>query len=454
MSLLRQGKAQVLTIYLGESDQWQGASLYVAIVQLLREQGCAGATVTRAIAGYGAGARLHEQNEWRWSSDAPLIVQVVDQPARLRRLIPIIQTMMPGGLMTLHETDVLKYTHARRQGVSSKLPVRQVMETMVTTVALETSVSTIVELLLQAPFRVLPVVGAQNRLAGIISTGDLINAGLLPMRRGLVRTARGLDTQTVETIASTLKEARNSSLTAQDIMNCQVRTVGPEQSIREAAQILIDTQIRNLPVVDTHRKLLGVVTRADLLQAIRTSPLMSPDASSAAQPLSRTHSLPGIPPQVQSVTTYLNTDVATVEEQTPFAETIDALITSPLKRVLVVDSERHVRGVISDVDVLARMQGEVRPHLLTALAELARGRHAHLPTGALQAASGKARVAADVMNRQVVTIAETASIQDAVDMMMSTHRKVLPVLDHDGRLLGTLGRSDVLRLLLEGETEQ
>ena len=72
MSLLRQGKAQVLTLYLGESDQWQGVPLYVAIVQYLREQGSAGATVTRAIEGYGAGARLHEGGGLRWSSDAPI----------------------------------------------------------------------------------------------------------------------------------------------------------------------------------------------------------------------------------------------------------------------------------------------------------------------------------------------------------------------------------------------
>ena len=207
-------------------------------------------------------------------------------------------------------------------------------------------------------------------------------------------------------------------------------------------------------MVDTRGKLLGVITRADLLQAIRTSPLMSPEASSGTQPLSRTRPLLGIAPQMQLVTTYLNADVATVEEQTPFAEMIDALIASPLKRVLVIDSERHVKGVISDVDVLAQMQDEGRPHLLTALAELARGRPARLPIGALRTARGRVRVAADVMNRQIVTIAETASIQDAVNVMMSTHRKVLPVLDHDGRLLGTLGRSDVLRLLLEGETEQ
>ncbi|MBV9257638.1 MAG: DUF190 domain-containing protein [Ktedonobacteraceae bacterium] len=113
MSLLRQGKAQALTIYLGESDQWQGRSLYVAIIQYLREQGCAGATGTRAIASYGAGARLHESDGLRWSSDASIIIQVVDQQARLHCLLPHLQEMHGSGLMMLHEVEVLKYTHAR-----------------------------------------------------------------------------------------------------------------------------------------------------------------------------------------------------------------------------------------------------------------------------------------------------------------------------------------------------
>lgn len=455
MSLLRQGKAQVLTLYLGESDQWQGQQLYVALLQVLRDAGCAGATVTRAIAGYGAGARLHTTKEWHWSSDAPVIVQVVDQPARLHRLIPQLQEMMQGGLMTLHEIDVLKYTHARRQGISAKLLVRQVMETAVATVHLETPVATIVELLLQAPFHVLPVVDERNQLRGILSTGDLINAGLLPMRRGLVRTARELDTQTAEAIASSLAEAqRSSSRTAQNIMHRQVRTIGPDASIREAAQILIDTQLRNLPVVDGTGTLLGIVTRADLLQAIRTSPLMSQDASSATQPLSHTRPEPGLSAQQQPITTYLNTDVATVEEDTPFAETIDVLITSSLKRVIVVDAVGHVKGIISDVDVLAHIQDEVRPHLLTALADWARGKPAHVRTGVLRGAPGKVRVAADVMNPHVVTIGETARIQEAVNLMMTTHRKFLPVIDHEGRLIGTVGRSDVLRVLLEIEAGQ
>src|SRR3989442_4047081 len=287
MSLLRQGKAQVLTIYLGESDQWQGTPLYFAIVQFLREQGCAGATVTRAVAGYGAGSRLHAGGGWQWSSDAPVVIQVVDQPDRLRRLLPRLQEMLSGGLMTLHEIDVLKYTHARRRGLSAKLPVRQVMETALTTVKLDTPVVLVVDLLLAAPFRALPVVDAQFRLQGIISTGDLINAGLLPMRRGLVRTALELDSLTAEAIEVPLEQARQSTRTAQDIMNRQMRTVGPDLPIREAARLMLETGLRRLPVVEADGRLVGMLTRADLLQAILTSPLTSAQASTATQPLPR-----------------------------------------------------------------------------------------------------------------------------------------------------------------------
>src|ERR1700738_628721 len=126
MSLLRQGKAQCLTVYLDESDQWQGMPLYAAIVQFLREQGCAGATATRAVAGYGAGARIHESGHWHVSSDATIVIQVIDQPERLRRLLPHLEEMLNGGLMTLHEVEVLKYTHAQRRGFPTKLTVQQV----------------------------------------------------------------------------------------------------------------------------------------------------------------------------------------------------------------------------------------------------------------------------------------------------------------------------------------
>ncbi len=449
MSLLRQGRAQVLTIYLGESDQWKGTPLYVAIVQLLREHNCAGATVTRAVAGYGAGARLHESGGWRWSSDASIVIQVVDQADRLRRLLPQLQEMLSGGLMTLHEVDVLKYTHARRRGLSTKLPVRQVMEAAITTVTPTTPVSTVVDLLMSAPFAALPVVDDQRRLQGIISTGDLINADVLPLRRRLLRTALELGDVTAEAVEAPLAGLEQNPATAQDIMNRQVRTVQPDTSIRDAASLMVETGLRRLPVVAEDGTLLGMLTRSDLLQAVVTSPLMSPQASSATQPLTHTGALHEAAAQQQPIAEYINPEVTTVSEHASLPEVIDALILAPLKRVIVVDDQQHVLGIISDVDMLARIREEARPGILKALTGWARGMSAYVPTGALQT-GGQVRDAADIMNRDVVTVARTATVQETVERMIATGRKILPVLDEQGRLLGAVGRSDLLRVLLEG----
>jgi CBS-domain-containing membrane protein len=449
MSLLRQGKAHTLTIYIGESDQWRGTSLYIAIIQYLREQGCAGATVTRAIAGYGAGAKLHTNQGWQWLSDAPVIIHVIDQPDRLRRLLPHLQEMISGGLMTLHEVEVLKYTYVRVHGIPTHLPVRSIMEPAVTSCKPTTSINTVIDLLLDAPFRALPVIDDQKRLQGIISTGDLINAAIFPMRRGLLRKALELDAQSAEAIETPLEQAKRLTMTAQDVMNRQVRTVGPDTPVREVASLMIDTGLRRLPVVSSDRVLLGMITRADMLQVVVTSPLMSPDASSKTQPLRGDVEDRGKPPQQRPIGDYTSPDVTTVSEQTPLHEVIDALVLSPFKRVVVVDEEQHVMGIISDVDVLAQIQAESRPSFLKWLTSWAKGTPERISMGVLRPHTGKAHVAADMMNREVATVTEQTSVQQTIEYMMTTHRKVLPVVDANNRLVGIVGRSDVLRILLE-----
>jgi CBS-domain-containing membrane protein len=449
MSLLRQSKAHALTIYVGESDKWHGKSLYVAIIQYLREQGCAGATVTRAIAGYGASAKLHTSERFQWFSDAPVIIQVIDQPNRLRRFLPHLQEMIGGGLMTLHEVEVLKYTHVRVHRIPTHLPIRSIMESSVITVQSTTPIDIVIDLLLDAPFRTLPVVDDQKRLQGIISTGDLINAGVLPMRRGLLRKALELDSQSAEAVETPLEQAKRGQMTAQDVMNREVLPIEPDNSVREVAQIMIDTGLRRLPVVSAEGVLLGMITRADMLQVVVTSPLMSPDASTKTQPSGRGVVNRGMPPQQCPIGDYAFPDVATVYEQTPLNEVIDALVLSPFKRVVVVDDEQRVVGIISDVDVLAHIQAESRPGFLKWLANWAKGAPEHIPTEVAQSQTGKARVAADVMNPEVATVTENTSVQQTIEYMMSTSRKVLPVVDAKQRLVGVVGRSDVLRLLLE-----
>ena len=95
------GNATRVTIYIGESDRWQRKPLYSAILELLRREGCAGATVTRAIAGFGAHSRIHSAAIVRLSEDLPLIIQWVDHPRRVDRVMSSLVQMVAEGLITV-----------------------------------------------------------------------------------------------------------------------------------------------------------------------------------------------------------------------------------------------------------------------------------------------------------------------------------------------------------------
>jgi hypothetical protein len=103
------GPALLARIYIGESDHWEGQPLYAAIVQKLRSSGMAGATVLRGIEGYGRAARLHTAQVLRLSEDLPILIEVVDQEDRLRAVLPEIDAMVDGGLITLEHVEVIAY---------------------------------------------------------------------------------------------------------------------------------------------------------------------------------------------------------------------------------------------------------------------------------------------------------------------------------------------------------
>jgi hypothetical protein len=103
------GPALLARIYIGESDRYEGQPLYEAIVRLLRERGVAGATVLRGIEGYGRAARLHTTRILRLSEDLPILIEVIDREDRLRAVLPEIDAMVEGGLITLEKVEVMTY---------------------------------------------------------------------------------------------------------------------------------------------------------------------------------------------------------------------------------------------------------------------------------------------------------------------------------------------------------
>ena len=87
----------------------KGESLYEALLELLRRRGCAGATVLRGIAGFGASARLHTERILRLSVDLPIVVEVVETEERIQELLPELERMIGGGLITLERARVILY---------------------------------------------------------------------------------------------------------------------------------------------------------------------------------------------------------------------------------------------------------------------------------------------------------------------------------------------------------
>jgi uncharacterized protein len=100
---------RLLRIYLGESDRWDGAPLYEAIVLEARKLGLAGATVLRGPMGFGAHSRLHTAKILRLSEDLPIVVEIVDSREKIDELLPRIDAMVREGLVTLEDVRVIKY---------------------------------------------------------------------------------------------------------------------------------------------------------------------------------------------------------------------------------------------------------------------------------------------------------------------------------------------------------
>lgn len=104
---------QVLVrIFIGESDRWNHQPLSRALVERLRKEGFAGATVFHGVAGFGAHSVLHTAQLLRLSEDLPVVVEVVDTEARVEALLPILDEMVGEGLVTLEKVRVLKYGSA------------------------------------------------------------------------------------------------------------------------------------------------------------------------------------------------------------------------------------------------------------------------------------------------------------------------------------------------------
>lgn len=103
------GERVLMRIHIGESDRYHGKPLYQQIVELLRARHYAGATVLRGIMGFGPSSKLHTDRFLELSSDLPIVIECIETEERIEAILPELDAMLGGGLITLERARVIMY---------------------------------------------------------------------------------------------------------------------------------------------------------------------------------------------------------------------------------------------------------------------------------------------------------------------------------------------------------
>ena len=424
------GKGKQLTIFIGESDQYHHQALYMAIVEMLRRAGCSGATVTRGVAGFGASSLIHTATILRLSLDLPIVITVVEHPERIERILGPLREMAPGALIIVHDVEVVQSGAPFKEGLPD-VTVAEVMRREVSTVDPDSPITRVIELLLDKDFTALPVVDGEGKLVGMVSDNDLLTRGGM---RITISLKRATNPEFVQGLHESLEDPRHQ---VSDVMTTDVVTARPDMVLGHAARLMVEKHVKRLPVVDESGKLLGILGRLDILNTIAAVHL--PQWHPAARA-----TVPGA-----LVGEVMAREVPTVPESATLEQIFELLVASTHKRVVVVDEHSRVSGIIADSDLISRVTRESWPGVLEVLVS-------KVPiekiggTARRHVQKLRARTAKELMTPDVITVQQEMPVASALALSATRRVKRLPVVNAEGKLVGIVGRTEMMRALLAG----
>ncbi len=403
----------LLRVLCGEAAQHDGKPLYECLVNEARRRGMAGATVTRGFMGFGANSLLHTAKLLRLSEDLPVIVEIVDTPARIADFLPVAEALVSEGTIVVEEARAIFHMPMR---------IRDVMSPDVATVAPTTPLSDVVDLLLRRGVKAVPVV-EKKTIVGIVTGGDLLARAGMPLRLDVQNQLPG------GVRKEHLRRLDDQGHSAADVMTAPVATLNIKTSVPNALALMARRSLKRLPVVDDSGNLMGIVSRADVLRAI-------------AKAAGVTAKLASLPPGIgRTARDVMFTDVPTAHPDTPVRDVLDKLLATPLRRVVIVDQAGVIRGIVLDRDLVALYAKNNRPGVLRALLNALSGRE-----------TGKENLtgtAAEVMRPEVFTLRPEAPLDEVVRLLVDKKAKRLVVADDQGRLAGLVDRDAVMRGLTQ-----
>jgi CBS domain-containing protein/PII-like signaling protein len=410
-----QKKAKRLRIYISEKDRWRGNSLDVALMELLRENGIAGATEFRGIAGFGAHSLIHTIRIEVLMSDLPIVIETIDTEEKITNILDLIYPMVREGLITVDEIEIVKYTHRYLNPLPADKLVSEVMTQNVVSLRPEMAVQQAWDQMLKNKVKATPVIDSAGRVVGILTDEDLLERAGIQQRLSV---ALRMD---ADEVTQDLRLLESSPLTVNDVMTQPVITALENESLGVATSRMVKSGLKRLPVVDNEGKLVGVLSRLDILRQVANITYETP--------------VPQFPSKaVRTVSDIMSSEIPMVNQDDDLSLIIEKFSKSDSHRLIVVDSDGKAIGLLSDSDVVMRVQPAKRRSILDAFRNIGKP------------AIGK-ETAFDLMSPGLLTASPDTSATDALKRMLAESRKWMVVVDEKDHPLGLVDRQMMLEAI-------
>jgi len=417
---------KVIEIFTSEKARWKGRPLNEAIVQYVHDLKIAArCLVTRAIGGCYESGEVATGRLEVLSYNMPLRIAIVLPASDLAQVLPEVEAMVADGIVAVHSLDVVSHK-TRKEFVPSQIKVRDIMTTEPRKVFLKTPLDEVVRLLLSSIFTGVPVVDDAGRPEGVITQGDLIYKGKMPMRLGLLAES-GSDK--LGTVLDALAAKR-----AGDVMTAPVISIAQDQVVKDAVDLMLEKRVKRLPVVDAEGHLTGMLSRLDIFRTIMRA---APDWDAFKQQSITVGN-------IRTVSDIMRRDTHAVLPETTLDELIRMIDSNDIQRVAVVDPAGRFLGLISDRDLLVAFSPEFPDAIWDQFLRIVPfserwKRHREFKDRL------RAKTAGEVMNTDIITVQETTDIDAAIAVMAEKGLKRLPVIDNEGKFKGMISRDSLLR---------
>lgn len=414
-NLSNQQEARRLRIYISEGDRWRGKPLDAALLDLMRQHHMAGATVFRGLAGFGAHSHLSSTSIETLSFNLPIVIELVDTPEKIASILEIIYPMIGEGLITQEDVKIIKYTHRFLNPLPADRLVSEVMTTNVVSLTPEMTVTQAWQQMLEKRIKAMPVVDSHNHVVGILTDEDLLDGAGIQQRLSV---ALRMET---EDLKQELKDLQNLTLTVGAVMTRPVITANAGEALGVATARMVKAGLKRMPVVDDHDRLVGMLSRLDILRQVANAPRL-PHAEQV--PLQA----------VKTVQQVMSASIPMVNQDDDLAAVVEKFVSSESHRLIVVDDTGKAVGLISDSDVVSRIQPAQRRGLLQALRDFGQ-------------TPPSQQTALDLMSPGVLTAPPDLPVVEAARRMLKEGRKWMVVVDEEGIPLGLVDRQILLEAI-------